>query len=304
MATQRERILALLDAARANFESIRAEVEKAFPDPNNPPPPPDPSQQTVKVKVGDDVQRAFESILDAGGVLALAPGEHIVDLKIPARAPTSPLITFTSDSQDLPAPGTRIDPSFKPALAILRRHHPSRTSTHHDDVEAHVDVVAVRIGQHDDEPVGVVNGTSSKRAVEAGRDLGPGRRFAGRGHGAHRHIPGEDHVVHPGQGMAIAVRCLNVVGKQAALVGALVRVHSQGAVARSLNGEPIDSDRQQRRVGDASLDRVNQRVAAAGVSKNAMRRVPNSASITCGSIRKRTPAWRSRAIWVSKLKTS
>ena len=41
-----------------------------------------------------------------------------------------------------------------------------------------------------------------------------------------------------------------------------------------------------------------------GVSKNAILRVPNSASITCGSMRKRTPAWRRLAIWVSKSSTS
>jgi hypothetical protein len=113
-------MLALLDAARANYESIRAEIEKAFPEPINPPQPPDSSPQVIKVKVGDDVHKAFESILTTGGILALAPGVHRVDLTIPARASTLPLITFTSDSQDLPGPGRRIDPSCKPALAILQ----------------------------------------------------------------------------------------------------------------------------------------------------------------------------------------
>src|SRR5262245_65314102 len=101
MATQRDRLLALLDAARANYESIRAEVEKAFPDTNNPPSPPDPSKQVITVKLGDDIQKAFESILTTGGILALAPGVHRVDLTIPARASTSALITFTSGSRDL-----------------------------------------------------------------------------------------------------------------------------------------------------------------------------------------------------------
>jgi hypothetical protein len=120
MATQRDRLLALIDAARANYESIRAEVEKAFPDPASSPPAPDPSTQMVRLNVGDDVQKALESILETGGILALAPGVHNVDLQIPARSTTSPLITFTSDSQNLPAEGRRIDPSYKPALAILQ----------------------------------------------------------------------------------------------------------------------------------------------------------------------------------------
>jgi len=127
MATQRDRLLALLDAARANYESIRAEVEKAFPDPNHTPPPPDPSKQVIKVKVGDDVQNALASILTTGGILALAPGVHRVDLTIPARPSTSPLITFTSDSQGIPTPGQRIDPSAKPALSILEGISASRS---------------------------------------------------------------------------------------------------------------------------------------------------------------------------------
>lgn len=121
MAGERQRISDLLDSAKASIDSIRAEVANAFPDQRLPTDPPiTPTQTVVNVKLGDSVQKAFDSLLASGGVIKLAPGDHKFDmLKLPERPATSNLITFTSDSANLPTDGKRITPQYRPALAVL-----------------------------------------------------------------------------------------------------------------------------------------------------------------------------------------
>jgi len=112
--SERERMLALCDSIEANVEGLRAEIDGAFPV------PPEPSLITVKVKPGDDVQAAYTSLLETGGIIKLAPGLHR-PVTFSERPTDAKQITFTSDSTNLPDETTRITPEYAPALGILQQ---------------------------------------------------------------------------------------------------------------------------------------------------------------------------------------
>jgi hypothetical protein len=116
------RIREILDSTVANFEELRKEIDAEFPPVPEPPPN---GGTTVKVKTGEDLNAAFRTLLTSGGTILMAPGLH-QSLDIPERAINAPLITLTTDTTNLPAPGKRIDPLFLPGLArigIVPRNH-------------------------------------------------------------------------------------------------------------------------------------------------------------------------------------
>jgi len=114
MSGERDRMLAICDNLDAEVQAMRVEIEGAFPV------PPEPSAITVKVKPGEDVQAAYDSLLTTGGIVLLAPGLHrpIICSERPLDAKQ---ITFTSDSTNLPDEHTRITPEYAPALAVLQQ---------------------------------------------------------------------------------------------------------------------------------------------------------------------------------------
>lgn len=104
----------LFGALRSNFDDMVALFDTFFPVPQ------EQWDGTLRVRVGDDVQAAFDALLPTGGTLALQPGIHLVDLVVPERQVTDPLITVTSDASGLASPGQRITPDFLPGLGMLQ----------------------------------------------------------------------------------------------------------------------------------------------------------------------------------------
>jgi len=115
MADERARIDALLDSIVASTEEVRAVLDSVLLVPK-----PEPEPDTViTVAVGQSVQAAYDSLVASGGVIKLAPGRHRGDLTLAVRPPDAKLITFTSDSTNLPDRDTRITPEYAEALGIL-----------------------------------------------------------------------------------------------------------------------------------------------------------------------------------------
>jgi hypothetical protein len=113
MAGEKQAIYDLIDNLVAQAETIRTAVTK-IPDvaPS--------SGDVIRVKVGDNVQAAFDTITKTGGTLLFAPGVHKADLECGERPPDAKLVIFTSDTSNVPPPSKRISPEFLPALAQLQ----------------------------------------------------------------------------------------------------------------------------------------------------------------------------------------
>lgn len=122
MAGEKQAVYDLIDNLVAQAESIRTAVTK-IPGGDVPNPPIDPlpvSKNVIKLKVGDNVQAAFDTISKTGGTLMFAPGVHKADLEAVERPLDAPLVAFTSDTTNVPAPSKRITPDFLPGLAQLQ----------------------------------------------------------------------------------------------------------------------------------------------------------------------------------------
>lgn len=113
MAGERQRMNDLCDSIDANVVALRKEIDSAFPA------PPAPGPITLRVKVGESVQNAYDTLVPTGGIIRLAPGRHNGDLKFVERAPDAKVIIFTSDTENLPPPDKRISPDYLPALGVL-----------------------------------------------------------------------------------------------------------------------------------------------------------------------------------------
>lgn len=120
MAGEKQRVYDLIDNLVAQAESIRSAVTKIPDGGGDVPNPPQPSGDVIRVKVGDNVQAAYDTMAKTGGTLMFAPGVHKVDLEGSERALDSKLVIFTSDTGNVPAAGKRITPEFLPALAQLQ----------------------------------------------------------------------------------------------------------------------------------------------------------------------------------------
>jgi len=114
MADERARIDALLDSIVASTQEVRRILDTVDLVPKTAP------GIVLKVAVGENVQAAYDALVSTGGTLLLAPGIHRCDLVLSERPVEAPLITVTSDSTNLPAPGARITPEAAPALGILQ----------------------------------------------------------------------------------------------------------------------------------------------------------------------------------------
>jgi hypothetical protein len=156
MAGERERIDALLEDIIANAEAIREELDSVLLVPK-----PDVSTETVHVAVGESVQAAYDSLLDTGGVILLAPGLHQGDLKLVERPVDAKEIVFTTDSENLPGPNTRITPEYADALAIIQGVKTSTNPIRIQNKSRHTAFVNIGVGP----PV-----TKSYTTIEMGGD--------------------------------------------------------------------------------------------------------------------------------------
>jgi hypothetical protein len=91
------------------------------------------STTTIDVPAGGSLQTALDQVAP-GGTVRLAPGAVFVgNYRLPAKGGTS-YVTITTRDAVLPPAGTRIDPSYKPRLAILRS--PNNTAALRTDTSA------------------------------------------------------------------------------------------------------------------------------------------------------------------------
>jgi hypothetical protein len=75
--------------------------------------------QVIDVPAGGSLQAALNQVLP-GGTVRLAPGAtYVGNFKLPAKFGTE-YITITTRDAVLPPPRRRIDPSYKPGLAVIR----------------------------------------------------------------------------------------------------------------------------------------------------------------------------------------
>jgi hypothetical protein len=75
--------------------------------------------QVIDVPAGGSFQAALNQVLP-GGTVRLAPGAtYVGNFSLPAKFGTE-YITITTRDAVLPPPGRRIDPSYKPGLAVIR----------------------------------------------------------------------------------------------------------------------------------------------------------------------------------------
>ena len=114
MAGERERIDSMLQSIRASADSIEKELDSVLLVPK-----PEPAKDVIKVNVGDSVQKAYDTLLPTGGTILLAPGIHNGELKLAERPTDAKLITFSSDSTNLPADGKRTGPEYLPAMGQI-----------------------------------------------------------------------------------------------------------------------------------------------------------------------------------------
>jgi hypothetical protein len=77
------------------------------------------STQVIDVPAGGNLQLALNAV-QPGGTIRLAPGAtYVGSFTLPAKGGTD-FITITTANAVLPAAGARIDPSYKPGLAVIR----------------------------------------------------------------------------------------------------------------------------------------------------------------------------------------
>jgi hypothetical protein len=78
-----------------------------------------PQDQIIDVPAGGSLQQALNQV-QPGGTVRLAPGAtYVGNFTLPAKNGTSYILITTRDA-NLPPPGSRIDPSYKPQLATIR----------------------------------------------------------------------------------------------------------------------------------------------------------------------------------------
>jgi hypothetical protein len=83
------------------------------------------STQVIDVPAGGNLQQALNAV-QPGGTIRLAPGAtYVGSFTLPAKGGTA-YVTITTANAALPPEGARIDPGYKPGLAVIRS--PSTTS--------------------------------------------------------------------------------------------------------------------------------------------------------------------------------
>ena len=109
---RRPHVLALLSAAIGAIVAAHIAVISAHPAAQAGP-------QVIDVPAGGSLQQALNAV-QPGGTVRLAAGvTYTGSFTLPAKNGTE-YILITTGNAALPAPGTRIDPSYKPALATIR----------------------------------------------------------------------------------------------------------------------------------------------------------------------------------------
>lgn len=81
--------------------------------------PPDTGNE-IHVQPGDDIQAAFDSLSNTGGVIKAKPGEYLTSIKLHPRPDNQKIIVFTTDTDSIPDEGMRISPDYLNDLAVLR----------------------------------------------------------------------------------------------------------------------------------------------------------------------------------------
>lgn len=103
---------------KASVEKIRLECDAIDVEiGSNPEPPPG---NEINVQPGDDLQAAFDSLGNTGGIIRARPGEYLTAIRLEPRPDNTKIIVFTTDTDSLPQDGVRIDEGYRNDLAILR----------------------------------------------------------------------------------------------------------------------------------------------------------------------------------------
>jgi len=108
-----------LDRARQiadEMVSLSAELVTTLADDVTPEPP---DGEVIKIRPGDDVGAAIRSLYETGGTIACAPGDYPFSFWLDERTSKAPIV-LTTDTSNLPKPGTRITPDYLPGLAVFR----------------------------------------------------------------------------------------------------------------------------------------------------------------------------------------
>lgn len=113
MAGDTDRVRELLDVAQQALDDAVNAFDEEFPT------QPIPPANVIRVAVGDDVQAALLQARITGATLLLAVGEHRCNLKVSADPIALPVL-ITSDTQNIPAPGQRIQRDAENGLARLK----------------------------------------------------------------------------------------------------------------------------------------------------------------------------------------
>jgi hypothetical protein len=109
-----DRIREYVNHIRQDCDAIDVELS------NTDPVPEPPSGNKVYVKPGDDLQAAFDSLNDTGGIILAEPGEYLTSIKLKPRNDNHKIIVFTSNTNYLPDEEVRIGMDYLESLAILR----------------------------------------------------------------------------------------------------------------------------------------------------------------------------------------
>ena len=104
-------VIVQMDAVQAELDELRAIYTSEHP-------PPEPVPEVIRIKPGDDADAAFKQCLSESKSLAAAPGEYLVNWKVPDDY--NGYVVVTTDTDQRLAPGTRIDRDAIADLAVFR----------------------------------------------------------------------------------------------------------------------------------------------------------------------------------------
>jgi len=107
-----QHLRSLIDQIFPLMEQLRAEIDTVVP------PVQPPADNVIRVRPGDDVAKAAQTLEQTGGTILMQPGRYKVALEPRERAGNK-LITFKTDTDNLPADGKRITPEYAPGLAMF-----------------------------------------------------------------------------------------------------------------------------------------------------------------------------------------
>lgn len=101
-----QQIRTIVDRLQTDLADLKTELNRI-----------EPSTAIVRVSPGDDVNAAIGALATTGGVILARPGDYSTNFTIGERPADAPLITVTSDTENLPVDGGRITREYWPGIA-------------------------------------------------------------------------------------------------------------------------------------------------------------------------------------------